>query len=101
MFIKGFPTSTMRSLVANESRLWWRGYGSTLKHFNEDLNNIMEKNHDYLFKREVSNKQKKVISIKDTLNTLEMKKDSNHKILLADSTEIIKVRHSISLVADV
>jgi hypothetical protein len=38
------------------------------------------------------NKQNKVVSTEDTMKTLEIIKESNCKTLIADSTDIVKVR---------
>jgi hypothetical protein len=73
---------------------------TTIKRFNDDLNGIMERNHEYLYKRETSSKQNKLISTEDVLKTLEMMKESNCKILLADSADVAKVRANISLAAE-
>lgn len=43
---------------------------ATIKRFNEDLNDIMERNHDYLYKKELMSRGSKATTLEDVLKTL-------------------------------
>lgn len=54
---------------------------ATIKRYNEDLNDIMARNHEYLYKKELNSQNAKVESVDTVLKALELMKENNAKTL--------------------
>jgi len=71
----------------------------TIKRYNEDLNDIMERNHDYLYKKEFGARNAKVGNTDDAIRTLEMMRESNSKTLQTCQNDVAKVPAIVTVAA--